>query len=234
MRARKDPVAIREMFGSIAKRYDLANSILSFQLHQRWNRRLIRLLEAKNTLLDLCAGTGKIAFGWLKLQKCSKKVILLDLCQEMLDVAACQAEPYTAQGHDIQYMQADAASIPLPSSSVDAISMAYGIRNVQDPPAAFREAYRVLNPGGKLAILELTEPSSKWIRSLHRIYLSHVLPFLGGLITGQKEAYQYLARSIPAFSKPEAIKDQLLGSGFHSIDIHPLACGIATLISATK
>jgi demethylmenaquinone methyltransferase/2-methoxy-6-polyprenyl-1,4-benzoquinol methylase len=230
----KDPQLIQSMFGKIAKRYDLTNSVLSFKLHYLWNKRLIQSIQAENSLLDLCAGTGEIAYGWLTKQIKPKQVILLDFCQEMLEVAKTKMAPYVKAGHTIKCIQADATSIPLPSQSVDAISIAYGIRNVQNPLKCYQEAHRLLKSHGQLTILELTEPSNPLIKSLHHIYLTQILPRMGGFITGEKEAYRYLSESIPAFSKPETMRQELLQAGFTSVAIRPITGGIATLIEAKK
>lgn len=227
----KDPATIRAMFGKIAKRYDLANSIVSLNFQKSWNKKLAASLVHSQILLDLCSGTGEIAFRWLDLQKRPKVAILLDFCEEMLQGACAKSSPYIDK-HTLKIIKADACSLPLEAGSVDGISIAYGIRNIQHPEKCFSEAFRVLQPLGKLAILELTEPSNPILNKLHRTYLDYVLPHLGGFITQQQEPYAYLAKSIQNFTKPQAIKDQLLKAGFIDVSIRPLTFGIATLIEA--
>lgn len=222
------------MFGKIAERYDLTNSVVSFQLHRLWNRRLAHTLLNATTLLDLCSGTGEIAYRWLKLQKAPKKAFQLDFCEEMLDAAKAKSLPFQLAGHDVRFMQADATQIPLSANSVDAVSIAYGIRNVQAPLQCFQEVYRVLEPQGTFAILELTEPHFKPLRFFHRLYLNHLLPLLGGLLTREPSAYAYLAKSVQEFTKPVQLQKQLQEVGFAHVSIRPLNCGIATLIVAKK
>lgn len=230
----KDPLLIREMFRKISTTYDRTNNALSFFLHRYWNKCLIASLKPSNTLLDLCSGTGEVAYAWLKKQPSSKTAYLLDFCEEMLDRARSKSLPHLLKGHTLHFLPADATLIPLPSSSVGAATIAYGIRNIQDLPRCFQEAYRVLNEGGELSILELTEPKNSFLKLLHRFYLSKVLPRIGGMMSKEKEAYEYLAKSIPSFTKPLEIKEKLLDAGFKQIFITSLTGGIATLIQATK
>lgn len=223
---------IQKMFGAIAPNYDWANCVLSFNLHKRWNRKLVEHATCDNptSLLDLCAGTGEIAHLWLKKNE-NKSAILLDFCPEMLEVA--RKRPYK-KGHKLSFLEANAEAIPLPTSCVEAITLAYGIRNVQTPSRCFQEAYRVLKPRGTLAILELTEPSNPLIRQGHNFYLKHFLPTLGGWLTRKPDAYRYLSTSIQAFIKPSVLAEELAKKGFTSIQITPLTFGIAHLITAKK
>lgn len=227
----KNPAIIQAMFGKIAKRYDLANSIVSFNLQKFWNKKLAKSLQNSQILLDLCSGTGEIAFRWLDLQKSHKVAILLDFCEEMLQGACQKAAPYQ-KSHTLKIIRADASSLPLEAGSVDGVSIAYGIRNIEQPEKCFNEVFRVLQPMGTFALLELTEPNNPVLRKLHKIYLNNILPTLGGWITQEKEPYAYLAKSIQDFSKPHAIKNQLLNIGFVDVTVYPLTFGIATLIVA--
>lgn len=230
----KDPEAIQSMFGKIAQHYDFTNGILSFQLHKLWNRQLTHSLKAKNTLLDLCSGTGEIAYRWLEQQKTPKTAIFLDFCEEMLEGAKAKRLPHLIKGHDLRFIQADASFLPLANESIDGASVAYGIRNVLKPEKCFSEVFRVLKPRGKFSILELTEPENPLLKFLHTVYLKKVLPFLGGLLTSEKEAYSYLANSVQTFSKPNELKEQLIRSGFKEVHVRSLTGGIATLIEASK
>lgn len=233
MKSDKDPDTIQKMFGKIAKRYDLTNTIVSFNLQKLWNRNLAKSLQNSQVLLDLCAGTGEIAFSWLKLQKDAKSAILLDFCTEMLQHASEKSAPYQKM-HTIKIIQADACALPLETECVDGVSIAYGIRNIEHPEECFREVFRVLQPLGKFAILELTEPQNPLLRKFHTLYLDHIVPFLGKLITREKEPYDYLSKSIQNFSKPELIKNQLIRIGFTDVVIRPFFFGVATLIEARK
>lgn len=232
----KDPQKIRNMFSKIADKYDFTNGVLSFQMHKWWNQKLVNAIAKTevNTLLDLCAGTGEIAFRWLNQQKEKKTAILLDFCPEMLAIAQQKAEPYINKGHTVRFLQADAAEIPLPAQSIEAVSVAYGIRNVANLKGCFNEVFRVLKPKGVFFILELTEPRNRVLRSLHRFYLNRALPRLGGFVTNEKDIYQYLSTSIQEFIEPVNIQEMLYESGFVEVKIHRFLGGIATLLIASK
>lgn len=231
------PETIQAMFGSIASQYDKANSILSFRLHNVWNKKLVKLVygsSSVNSIADLCCGTGEIAFTFLKQSKVPCEVALVDFCQEMLDCAQFKAEKCSFSDHRLRYLCADVQQIPLENSSIDAATMAYGIRNVQDPKKCLQEVFRILKPGGKVGILELTRPSNSVMQLGHRVYLKTVLPILGKLITSNKDAYSYLCNSIQAFVDPDELKQMLIATGFDNVAITRMHGGIATIITATK
>ena len=224
------PESIQAMFASIAPNYDLANSTISFGLHRYWNQQLIHSIGFAKSLLDLCAGTGEIAFGYLK-KNPEAEAILLDFCPEMLAVAQAKGVSFRNR---FEIVQADAQAIPLSMSSVDAVSIAYGIRNVKEPEKCFHEVYRVLKPGGRFGILESTRPTSTLPRLGHRCYTRFVLPFLGKLTAKNIEAYKYLASSVEMFSTPSVLMHNLQTVGFKNIQSKPLCFGAATLLTATK
>jgi demethylmenaquinone methyltransferase/2-methoxy-6-polyprenyl-1,4-benzoquinol methylase len=225
------------MFGSIAKRYDRTNAILSFQMHRFWNSQLIKeVTDAHNpeSLLDICCGTGEIAFSYLKRSKHPKKIYMLDFCEEMLDCAKIKGESHLFKPHQISYIQGDAQQIPLEAKSVQCATVAYGIRNVQDPKKCIMEVFRVLKPGGTFGILELTEPSNCILQIGHQIYLKVILPIIGRMLTSNKQAYQYLCNSIQSFVKPGELEIMLKEAGFVKTMQKPLAGGIATIIYGKK
>lgn len=233
---KNDSKSIQKMFGSIAKQYDRTNAILSFQMHKYWNRRLIETALLKNTprsYLDLCCGTGEIALNYLK--RCSHpcETYLLDFCPEMLALAQERAKSLSCS-HQISYLQADAQDIPLDRETIDCMTMAYGIRNIPHPDRCFNEIYRVLKLGGKMGILELTQPHHALLKAGHGIYLNTVIPLLGRLITSNREAYQYLCNSIKSFIHPEELEKMLRASGFRNITVQPMMGGIATILLAEK
>lgn len=233
------PETIQAMFGSIAKSYDRTNALLSFQLHRLWNRRLVDAVikgsNAASCVADLCCGTGAIAFTWLKKAKPSQTAYLIDFCPEMLACAKFKADRLKLDAaHHLSYIQADVQALPLANDSIDCMTMAYGIRNVKTPLLCFQEAFRALKKGGTLGILELTEPRSAFLRFGHRLYLKAFLPTIGKLLTSDRQAYEYLSRSIGAFTKPEELAILLRQAGFGDIQITPLTGGIATLLIARK
>jgi len=234
---KSDPDAMNAMFSSIASHYDRANAIVSLQLYRWWNRIFIRHLlcqHSVNVYLDLCAGTGECAFTYLK--KCSGKkiAVLLDCCKDMLALAQEKSKRHRLSQHDITYLVGDAQKIPLGSDCVDAVTVAYGIRNIQQPHLCIKEVYRVLKPGGVFGILELTRPSNGCLRWCHSVYLQRIVPFLGHWITSKKDAYQYLCDSVRCFISPQEIEKLLLEVGFRNTGIVPLSGGIATMISGKK
>lgn len=228
------PSSIQKMFGTIAKQYDRTNAILSFNLHQQWNRKLASFVKNPKKYLDLCAGTGEIAFTVLRKHKKPVEVYLLDFCQEMLDQARLKELDNPFILHKIHYIQADAQKIPLASDSIDCVTIAYGIRNVQDPALCIKEAYRVLRPGGTFAILELTQPNNPILRLGHRIYLKTFMPLIGKMAASNKDAYRYLCQSIHSFVSSDRLEKILKEQGFKETTQLPLTGGIATIISGRK
>ncbi|KAF3363165.1 Demethylmenaquinone methyltransferase [Chlamydiales bacterium STE3] len=236
---KQDSASIQSMFASIAAEYDRANAILSFNMHKLWNKKLVHLTNRDNdfkdsALLDLCAGTGEITKTWMLRNKETKKAYLLDFCPEMLALAKHKMDVHFRSQDSFNYLHADAEKIPLEDSSVEAITIAYGIRNVHCIENCFQEAFRVLKPGGKLGILELTSPEITGLKQFHHFYLKRLLPILGGFVAKNKDAYKYLCQSIESFVKPQEIKSKLLTTGYSQVDIHPQCLGIATVIIAKK
>lgn len=235
---KNQPETIQAMFGSIAKSYDRTNAVLSFQMHKRWNKQLVRAVIGENaptTLLDLCCGTGEISFNFLREASNKCHVHLLDFCNEMLQCAQEKARIFHLdQQHHLNYIQADAQSIPLPDHSVDCVTVAYGIRNVADPAKCAREVLRVLRPGGTFGILELTQPKNPILRLGHKAYLHSLLPVLGWCFSANQEAYHYLCNSINSFIKPAELERVLIEVGFQQTSLISLSGGIATILIAKK
>lgn len=232
------PDSIQNMFNNIANRYDVTNTVISFNMYNGWNRRLAshtsQAFKGSFALLDLCAGTGEVAFECLKKKTTPSQAYLLDFSSEMLEIAKSKAAKLTLDHHKIEYMEADAQKIPLPDQSVDCATIAYGIRNVQDPTKCFEEVFRVLKPGGSFGILELTRPTNPLLKLGHRLYMSIVMPLLGKLLTRDKQAYQYLCQSIHTFISPQELEGLLKQKGFAKTERIPLAGGIATIIIGHK
>ncbi len=237
----EDPKTIQALFDSIAKQYERTNAILSFNLHKRWNQLLVKevLRNCENScpkvFLDLCCGTGAIAFELLKDTSLKNvKAYLLDFSKQMLECAKMKANTFDLKLHEIKYLQADAQHIPIARDSVDCATIAYGIRNVQDPKKCLDETFRVLKKGGTFGILELTEPQNAYLKVGHSIYLRKVLPWLGKLLTSNKEAYQYLCGSIQTFIKPKSLIELMDATGFKEIRSISLLGGTATLLITRK
>ena len=234
---KEDPKTIQNMFGTIAKQYDRTNAVLSFQMHRIWNRELVRRVIGTSypeNILDLCCGTGEIAFQYLKNRTGSCEAFMLDFCPEMLECAKEKASKLHMERHLIHYLQADAQEIPLPSNSISCATIAYGIRNIKDPLKSANEVYRVLKTGGTFGILELTQPTNRALRMGHSLYLRYALPVIGKFLTSNQEAYSYLCSSIHSFIPPEKLAGLLQAAGFRDIECRPMTTGIATIITGKK
>lgn len=234
---KQKPETIQHMFDQIAGSYDLANGVMSMQMHKIWNRRFIQeVVQAQKpkALLDLCCGTGEISLGFLKKETTPCEAFLLDFSSQMLECAKHKASRLSLNQHQIQYLQADAQEIPLSDHAVDCATVAYGIRNIQDPLKCSRDVYRVLRSGGTFGILELTRPTNPFIKTGHQFYLNNILPLVGRWVSKNEEAYQYLCNSIDQFIAPEKMLEILKNAGFsHSVS-KPLFGGIATIFIARK
>lgn len=234
---KEHPCTIQAMFDRIAPRYDLANAIHSLALHHRWKRTFVRHLLSHQpclTFLDLCAGTGDIAFDYLKNSSLSCHIHLIDFSLEMLEEAKRKAVKLSLPSHCLSYLQADVHELPLKDGLANCVAMAYGIRNVQDPSRCLHEIFRVLQPGGRLGILELTRPHHPLFNWGHGLYLRHVLPLMSKWVTHEPQAYHYLCESIQTFMAPQEFETLLQREGFVHTHRHPLAGGIATIFIAHK
>lgn len=227
---KNNPASLRALFNSIAPRYDLGNAVMSCYLHNLWNRRLVALAlkSSPQVVLDLCAGTGEITKRMLKMAG-RRTYHLLDFSEEMLDIAK-KTIPHTSAS----FYQADAKAIPLGDNSIDVVTIAYGIRNVDDRLTCFKELYRVLKPGAVVCIAELTRPENPFFGALHKCYLKTMVPLIGRALTSNEEAYKYLQKSVEAFIKPEQLVQELEEAGFTNCTFSPQTCGIATLFTADK
>jgi demethylmenaquinone methyltransferase/2-methoxy-6-polyprenyl-1,4-benzoquinol methylase len=230
----KEPARIAGMFDAIAPRYDLLNRTLSAGLDQRWRARAIRelALTPSDVLIDVCTGTADVAVAALSSATPPSRAIGLDFSREMLRRGLEKSR--RAAGTRIGLVQADATRLPLPDASADAATIAFGIRNVQQPEAACRELARVLRPGGRVAILEFGLPRARWFRSLYLWYAERVMPRVGALVSRHGSAYAYLPESVGRFPPPETFGSTLQSAGFPHVTIVPLTLGIVYLYVARK
>lgn len=224
------PETIQAMFATIAQNYDRANTIFSLGLHKRWNQQLVKAVGPTKLLLDLCAGTGEIAFRFLHHYP-QTKALLLDFCPEMLAVAKQKGASFN---HRFKTIQGDAQAIALSDESVDGVTIAYGIRNVKEPKRCFQEVSRVLRPKGRFGLLELTRPHFPLLQKIHSHYTKMLLPLLGKAAAKNIHAYRYLADSIQNFVTPRELEQSLSQCGFKTIKRRSLMGGTATLLLVEK
>jgi demethylmenaquinone methyltransferase/2-methoxy-6-polyprenyl-1,4-benzoquinol methylase len=222
------------MFDAIAPRYDLLNRVLSAGFDQRWRARALRelaLIES-DVLVDVCTGTADVALAASRLPRAPSRVIGLDFSSEMLRRGLRKLRRAPEKG--ILLVQADAIRLPLCDHSADAATIAFGIRNVQQPELACRELARVIRPGGRIAILEFGLPRSLWFRRVYLWYAERVLPRIGRLVSNHRSAYAYLPESVGRFPPPEQFGQLLQDSGFPHVAVVPLTLGIVYLYVARK
>jgi demethylmenaquinone methyltransferase/2-methoxy-6-polyprenyl-1,4-benzoquinol methylase len=228
---------INAMFGKIARRYDLANTLLSGGACHWWTRRLARragaFLGGKGVVADLATGSGDVAFA-LAAAAPDATVRGFDFCEPMLDVARSRlAQKDSALGGRVSFAFGDCMALPLDDASVDAVTVAYGVRNFQDRARGLAEIFRVLRPGGAVFVLEFTQPRA-WFRPFYTFYLRRILPWLARVATGNKDAYDYLAGSILNFPAADAFSQELRSVGFSAVNADLLTFGVVALHRAVK
>jgi demethylmenaquinone methyltransferase / 2-methoxy-6-polyprenyl-1,4-benzoquinol methylase len=222
--------AVRAMFSGIAGRYDLLNHLLSANIDKRWRRKVRQKLEAvlsdpDAVVLDVACGTGDLS---IELQRESKaKVIGTDFCRPMLAVAQEKAAA-------IPFVEGDAMNLSYADDSFDAVTIAFGLRNLSNFADGLKELHRILKPGGRLVVLEFSSPVVPGFRGLFNFYFAHVLPRIGGLVSGERGAYEYLPDSVSKFPDQKNLAKMFEGTGFSSVEYLNLTGGIAAIHSGIK
>jgi demethylmenaquinone methyltransferase/2-methoxy-6-polyprenyl-1,4-benzoquinol methylase len=229
----KSAARIRSMFASIAPRYDLLNRLLSGGSDVAWRRKAASLLAIRpgERLLDLCSGTGDLALQFHRSSGGAARVVAADFTFEML---ALGQRKIRAASAPIPEATADGLRLPFPAAAFDGAAAAFGVRNFEDLGKGLAEVHRVLKPGGRFLILEFAPEPEGPLRPLVALYLKHVLPFVGGLISRDGGAYRYLPESMSRWPAPAALAEKLRASGFAGVEIHPLSFGIAVIHVARK
>ena len=222
----QDPAKVRGIFSAIADRYDLANHVLSGGLDFLWRAKAVRMVRAwgPTRVLDLATGSGDLA---LAMQKAMPQATIVgaDFCLPMLQVAARKGL------HPL--VVADGTRLPFSDGSFDAVTAAFGLRNMESWPEALREMSRVLVPGGHLLVLDFSMPKPPF-SLLYRFYLHQVLPRVAGALTGNRAGYEYLGESIEAFPSGAAMCSLIRANGFAAAEAKPLAAGIVSIYTAQK
>ncbi|HEY6207102.1 MAG TPA: bifunctional demethylmenaquinone methyltransferase/2-methoxy-6-polyprenyl-1,4-benzoquinol methylase UbiE [Chthoniobacterales bacterium] len=221
------PARVRWMFSAIARRYDLANHLLSCGADFSWRNRAATTVAnwRPAQIVDLATGTGDLAFA-LSRKLPQAEITGVDFSEEMLARARGKGLRRT--------ILADAMQLPLASASVDCVTIAFGLRNLSDYGGGLRETHRVLRSGGHLLVLEFSLPRVAMLRAIYRFYLHRCLPVIGALLTGERGAYRYLGESIEQFPDADAMLHLLEQSGFQDSRVEPLSGGIVTIYTAGK
>jgi demethylmenaquinone methyltransferase/2-methoxy-6-polyprenyl-1,4-benzoquinol methylase len=222
---------VREMFATISGRYDLLNHLLSVNIDKRWRRRVAKTLYAslapgvaRAQILDVACGTGDLSLTLF--ESGEARIIGVDFCRPMLQIANSKASQL---GFEVPFIEGDALSLPFRDRSFEGATIAFGLRNLTTVETGFTELLRILKPGGRLVVLEFSKPTTPVLRSLFRIYFTRMLPFLGGVISGSKSAYQYLPESVSHFPDQNELARIMRRAGFEEVSFQNLSGGIAAL-----
>jgi demethylmenaquinone methyltransferase / 2-methoxy-6-polyprenyl-1,4-benzoquinol methylase len=217
-------------FDTVARKYDLMNTLLSFGLHHLWKWTAVRLLglKAGDRVIDVCGGTADLALLAARAVGRQGRVIVYDINRAMME-AGLPKVVYSTLAPRVRFLQGDAERLSCPDASFDAAMVGFGIRNLTHPEAGFQEMHRVLKPGGKLMCLEFSQPVTPWFRWLYDFYSFHIMPAVGKLMVGSWQAYTYLPESIRMFSRPEEVSGVLEGLGFTQVRYRRLTNGIAVI-----
>jgi demethylmenaquinone methyltransferase/2-methoxy-6-polyprenyl-1,4-benzoquinol methylase len=232
----KDSARIAGMFDAIAGRYDLLNHLLSAGLDRRWRRRAVDALQlsGRETVLDLCTGTADLALAAADSRQRARRVLGIDFSGEMLKIGREKVRRAGSAGSAIDLIRGDAMRIPLASATVDAVTIGFGIRNVNEPLVACREIVRVLRTAGRLVILEFSLPQPAMLRHFYLWYFRQVLPLIGRVVSKHPSAYTYLPESVESFPSPKEFSQQLRRAGFGTVRAVPLTFGIVHMFVAVK
>ncbi|HVT90837.1 MAG TPA: bifunctional demethylmenaquinone methyltransferase/2-methoxy-6-polyprenyl-1,4-benzoquinol methylase UbiE [Tepidisphaeraceae bacterium] len=217
---------VQKMFAAIAPSYDINNRLHSLWMDQRWRKKAVKLAEVKPTdvVVDVACGTGDLTLAFDRAKP--QAAWGIDFTFEMLPLARSKSAIRNPQS-EISFLNGDAQALPLPDESADIVSIAFGIRNVQDPLAALKEFHRILRPGGRVIILEFSLPTNPILRGLYNFYFRKILPRTATFISGDKTgAYKYLPESVNTFISREKMMQMMRDAGFQSVEQFPLTFGV--------
>jgi len=217
---------VRDMFATIARRYDLLNHLLSANIDKRWRRVVANSIEGKikrdgARILDVASGTGDLAATLFEVT--GAEVVATDFCRPMLEIAAEKI------GHDVTLIESDALRLPFRDGSFDAVTIGFGLRNVANVQTGLAELGRVLRSGGWLAVLEFSRPANAAVRAVFGTYFTRILPVMGGVVSGSRSAYTYLPDSVKRFPDQQGLKTMIEQAGFEEVSFENLTGGIAAL-----
>ncbi|MFT7634171.1 MAG: demethylmenaquinone methyltransferase/2-methoxy-6-polyprenyl-1,4-benzoquinol methylase [Mariniblastus sp.] len=225
---------VRKMFGEIAPKYDRMNHLLSMNVDRYWRWRTVRKLAPNRQapILDVCSGTGDLAFSFHKYTDGTVPVIGSDFCYEMLEVGRQKS---IKTQRDVSFVEADAQNLPFEDNQFQVVAASFGLRNVSNTDKGLEEMTRVCQPGGQVAILEFSVPRYQPIKGMYGWYFKNVLPRIGQFLArNDSSAYSYLPDSVGEFPCYEALTERMLSAGLSTAKFYPLTFGIATLYIGTK
>jgi len=225
--------AVRQMFAAIAQHYDVLNTVLSFGLHHYWRQQVVTVsgIPSGARLLDVCSGTADLALAFARYLGHDGQVIAMDFCEAMLDRGHQKA---VQQGIHLRSTLADAQHLPFGDAVFDVVTVAFGLRNVDNLTTALREMYRVLRPGGTALVLEFGQPHGAVLGPLYRFYSHYILPRLGGWVSGHPEAYTYLPRTAAVFPAGVRFVREMVAQDFTDVHAQALSGGIVYLYRAMR
>ena len=228
----EDKKNIGHLFDGIAGTYDLLNHLLSLNLDKSWRRKTVAGLKHCGNLLDVAIGTADLSLEIIRQQK-AERIQGLDVSQEMMRIGEEKVRSAGLEGQ-IKFQLGSALEIPYEDRSYDAVTCAYGVRNFPDVDKGLAEFYRVMKPGGQLAILEFSYPTHPVIRWVYDLFFSHILPVIGRVVSKDKSAYAYLNESVKTFFWGEEMCEHIRKAGFRNVGFRPLTFGITTIYTAEK
>lgn len=227
--------AVQSMFAGIAGKYDAANRLLSGGIDIYWRYRLVRAVvrQRPQFIADLATGSGDVAFALHSKLPDLARITALDFCQPMLDQAQIKQQQRAIAADRLSFAFGDCLALPLPDASMDAVTIAFGLRNLEDRHGGLCEMRRILRPGGHLFVLEFTQPE-RWFRPVYYLYLKSVLPVLAWALCRNRSAYDYLAGSIEDFPSKESLSHELEAAGFEPVCATGLHASIVALHRGMK
>ena len=227
--------SIRQMFDGIAPSYDRLNHLMSLSVDRRWRRRAVKEVVDGNAqqILDIACGTGDLTIDIAKAAGSGSVVTGSDISEGMMSFVMSKAA-HEGVSERIKLEVADGCNLQWEEGSFDRVTCAFGIRNFEDKSKGLQEFLRVLKPGGKLVILELSVPSNKLLLALYKLYFLHIMPWIGGIISGDKAAYKYLPASVMAFPAPETFCGMISAAGFRSVRHRALSLGLCRMYIGEK
>ncbi len=232
----KSGTSVKQMFSDIASRYDFMNHLLSLNMDRYWRRRTVQLVPAKvdgGPILDVCTGTGDLAFAYWKRSQGQIPVTATDFCPEMLAYGEAKKAKLGINGQ-VTFLEADSQQLPFDDARFQIVSVAFGLRNVEDTGRGLDEMVRVCQPGGRVAILEFSQPTWQPFKWMYSTYFRHLLPRLGQWMASNRSAYEYLPQSVAEFPSGDALAAKMREAGLRDVWQRAFTCGIVTLYVGTR